>query len=72
MYERSPGVKPLAGSCDPVGGENLKGLPFLSVRVSVNGLKDSFPENAIAVTISGEQRKFMVLLFASFRALKLL
>ena len=36
------------------------------------GLKDSFPENAIAVTIVGEARKFIVRLLPSFRDLKLL
>lgn len=39
---------------------------------SVIGLKDSLPENAIAVTIVGEARKFIVLLLPSLRDLKLL
>jgi hypothetical protein len=36
------------------------------------GLKESFPENAMAVTIVGEARKFIVRLLPSFRDLKLL
>jgi hypothetical protein len=33
---------------------------------------DSLPEKAIAVTVVGEARKFMVFMFPSLRALKLL
>jgi hypothetical protein len=36
------------------------------------GLKESFPENAMAVTIVGEARKFIVRLLPSLRDLKLL
>ena len=46
--------------------------PEGSVNESVIGLKESFPENAMAVTIVGEARKFMVRLFPSLRDLKLL
>lgn len=38
---------------------------------SVTGLKFKDPENAIAVTISGEARKFIVRRLPSFLALKL-
>ena len=34
------------------------------------GLKESLPENAMAVTIVGEARKFIVSLLPSFRDLK--
>jgi hypothetical protein len=50
----------------------LKGSPEGNVNESVMGLKESFPENAIAVTIVGEARKFIVRLLPSFRDLKLL
>ena len=40
-----------------------------SIESSI-GLKDSFPENAIAVTTVGDARKFIVSLFPSFRDLK--
>lgn len=48
----------------------MKGLPSESRRESFVGSKESFPENAIAVTISGEARKFMVSRLPSLRALK--
>ena len=38
---------------------------------SVIGLKESFPEKAIAVTIVGDARKFIVSLLPSLRDLKL-
>lgn len=38
---------------------------------SVMGLNESFPENAIAVTIVGEARKFIVSRLPSLRDLKL-
>jgi hypothetical protein len=50
----------------------LNNAPEGSVNESVIGLKESFPENAIAVTIVGEARKFMVRLLPSLRDLKLL
>ena len=39
---------------------------------SVMGLNDNFPEKAMAVTIVGEARKFIVSLFPSFLDLKFL
>ena len=44
--------------------------PEGNVRESTSGLKESFPENAMAVTIVGDARKFMVLLLPSFLDLK--
>jgi hypothetical protein len=38
---------------------------------SSSGSKESFPEKAIAVTMVGDARKFMVLLLPSFLDLKL-
>lgn len=49
---------------------NRKGPEGVS-RVSVVGLKLRSPEKAMAVTISGEARKFMVRRLPSLRALKL-
>lgn len=46
--------------------------PLGVVIVSVIGLNDSLPLNAIAVTIEGDARKFMVLAFPSLRDLKFL
>ena len=40
----------------------MNGFPLGVVKESVRGLKDSFPAKAIAVTISGDERKFIVLL----------
>ena len=40
--------------------------------LSVIGLNDSLPENAIAVTMVGDARKFIVSPFPSFRDLKFL
>ena len=68
----SPGVNPAEGKSWPDGGENLKLSPEGRVSESVIGLKESFPENAIAVTIVGEARKFMVSRFPSLRDLKFL
>lgn len=55
----------------PIGGEKRKDSPEGSGIESVAGLKESFPENAIAVTIVGEARKFIVRRFPSFLDLKL-
>lgn len=66
-----PTSKPPVGSSEPVGGENRKGSPEGVVRVSVKGLKDVDPAYDIAVTISGEARKFMVSGLPSFRPRKL-
>jgi hypothetical protein len=63
-------VKPAEGRWSPDGGENLKAWPFGRGMLSVMGLKDSFPENAMAVTVVGDARKFMVFRFPSLRALK--
>jgi hypothetical protein len=68
----SPSAKPDDGRSCPDGGSNLNNAPEGSVNESVIGLKESFPENAIAVTIIGEARKFMVRLLPSLRDLKLL
>ena len=46
--------------------------PEGSFYESVTGLNESFPENAMAVTIVGEARKFIVRLLPSLRDLKLL
>ncbi len=62
---------PEGGKRSPEGGENLKGWPEGVGMVSVIGLKLSEPEKAIAVTSSGEARKFMVRKLPSLRALKL-
>jgi hypothetical protein len=67
-----PGVNPSAGKVSPFGGENLKTLPSGVMSSSFVGLNESFPLNAIAVTIVGEERKFMVSLLPSLRALKFL
>ena len=53
------------------GGVEAEGLAVRAVRVSVMGLKESRPERANAVTISGLAMKFMVEGFASLRAGKL-
>jgi len=50
----------------------LNCFPEGNVNESVMGLKDSFPENAMAVTIIGEARKFIVRLLPSLRDLKFL
>jgi len=68
----SPTANPAEGRSSPVGGKNLKGSPEGSVSVSIMGLKESFPENAIAVTIVGEAKKFMVKRLPSLRDLKFL
>jgi hypothetical protein len=67
-----PGVKPAAGKSNPWGAVNLKDSPDGDVNESVIGLKESFPENAIAVTMVGEARKFIVRALPSFLDLKLL
>lgn len=67
-----PGMKPSLGNISPFGGENLNGFPSGPIRVSTMGLKERSPAKVIAVTISGDARKFIVLLFPSFRPLKLL
>jgi hypothetical protein len=48
----------------------LKDLPDGNGMLSVMGLNDNLPENAIAVTVVGEARKFIVFKLPSFRALK--
>lgn len=50
----------------------MKTLPLGVVSSSFVGLNESFPLNAMAVTIVGEERKFMVFLLPSLRALKFL
>jgi len=67
----SPGVNPVDGRSWPEGGKNLNDSPDGRVRESVWGLKESLPENDIAVTMVGDARKFMVLLLPSFLDLKL-
>lgn len=68
----APGVKPSAGNMVPAGASNLKGFPSAPINESRIGLNDSSPAKDIAVTISGEARKFIVLLFPSLRLLKFL
>lgn len=70
-YLDSPLANPAAGSSCDVGGENLNGFPEEVVIVSVRGLNEREPPKAMAVTISGEARKFMVLGFPSLREAKL-
>lgn len=65
-------MNPSDGRSCPLGGENLNCSPDGRGIESVTGLKDSLPENAIAVTIVGEARKFIVVGFPSFRDLKFL
>ena len=65
-------MKPAVGRSCPDGGEKVKDLPEGKGIESVMGLKESFPENAMAVTTIGEARKFMVKRLPSFRDLKLL
>lgn len=67
----APGVNPSLGSILPLGGSNLNDLPSTPISESVIGLNERFPEKAMAVTISGDARKFIVLLLASLRPLKL-
>jgi hypothetical protein len=50
----------------------LNDSPEGSFNESVTGLKESFPEKAMAVTIVGEARKFIVRLLPSLRDLKFL
>jgi hypothetical protein len=50
----------------------LNDSPEGSFNESVIGLKESFPENAMAVTIVGEARKFIVRPLPSLRDLKFL
>jgi hypothetical protein len=61
-----PGVNPSDGNICPEGGENLNNSPAGVLNVSVMGLKERLPENAIAVTMVGLAKKFMVLLLPSF------
>lgn len=67
-----PGVNPSDGRSCPRGGVNLKLSPEGRGIESVTGLKESFPEKAIAVTMVGEARKFLVRALPSFRDLKFL
>jgi hypothetical protein len=55
------------GRRSPEGALNLKGPLGVSIE-SVMGLKLRSPEKAMAVTISGEARKFIVLRLPSLRA----
>ena len=66
-----PVSKPEAGSSAPVGGEKRKGAPDGVVIVSVRGLNVVLPAYDMAVTISGDARKFMVSGFPSLRPRKL-
>ena len=67
--DKSPGVYPRGGSRSPDGGANLNGPEGVWIE-SVTGLKLRSPENAMAVTISGDAKKFIVLRLPSFLALK--
>ena len=68
--DKSPGVKPVAGSSSAEGGLNLNGCPSAPISVSDKGLKESFPLKDMAVTRSGEARKFIVFILPSLRPLK--
>jgi len=70
-YDRFPDVNPAEGSSSPRGASNLKGLPLASVKLSISGLKPKSPAKAIAVTISGEARKFMVFELAIVASLEI-
>jgi hypothetical protein len=67
----SPWEKPRVGSSSATGGSKRKGLPSEPISSSVIGLKERRPAKAMAVTMSGEVRKFIVLMLPSFRPLKL-
>jgi len=69
--EVRPDEKPSVGSSEPSGGENLKEVPDGVTRVSCVGLKSIRPEYTIAVTNSGDARKFIVSGLPSFLARKL-
>lgn len=66
-----PSSKPERGSSAPEGGEKRNSAPEGVVRLSVRGLKVVLPAYDIAVTISGDARKFMVSGLPSFRPRKL-
>ena len=53
-------MKPFEGRSCPTGGENLNEPPDGRGIESVTGLNDNFPEKAIAVTMVGDARKFIV------------
>ena len=72
LRKYEPGVNPSEGNMLPSGGANRNGLPSEPMSESFIGLNDNSPENAMAVTISGDARKFIVLLFPSLRLLKFL
>ena len=65
-------MNPDCGKSLPWGGWNLNSLPFGNSIESVTGLKFISPEYIMAVTISGEVKKFMVFLLPSFLARKFL
>ncbi len=65
-------MKPWPGNSSPFGGVNLNSSPVGVLIESVIGLKFESPEYIIAVTISGEVKKFIVFLLPSFLALKFL
>lgn len=65
-------MNPADGRSCPLGGENLNDSPEERGMLSVIGLKESFPENAIAVTMVGDARKFIVRRLPSLRDLKFL
>lgn len=67
----SPAAKPDGGRSNPTGGVNRNDFPDGKGIESVAGLKDNFPENAMAVTTVGEARKFIVSRLPSFLDLKL-
>lgn len=65
-----PSSNPERGSSAPEGAEKRNSEPDGVLMLSVNGLKVVVPANAIAVTISGEARKFIVSGLPSFRPRK--
>src|SRR5277367_2113226 len=66
-----PSAKPLVGSSAPWGGEKRKLSPDGVVMLSVRGLNVVLPAYDMAVTISGDARKFIVSGFPSLRPRKL-
>ena len=57
IYPLSSKSKPLEGSSIPIGGSRKTSSPSSFISLSVIGLKSSFPDMAIAATISGDETK---------------
>lgn len=65
-----PLSKPRTGRDSPDGGSNLNSFPDGVTIASVIGLNSIDPAKVIAVVNSGLVKKFIVLGFPSFRALR--